>query len=228
MNEGRWCISEPTLELRHAVITLNTAGDLVADGDLQAARDLIDAIDEVPLRLRWAGKDGWKSSNEDIRFRKGIAGGRASPPSIRERRALYEADGWHCRYCQVEVIDPEARKRLVELLNPFGSPLWGKTDISRHAALLNLSASYDHVEPNSETGNASKNNLVTACWYCQFGKMAAPLSMLGLQNPSLRPPLHASLRNILSKCSDDLLFMLLRDHVLECVWKDQMKQSLPL
>lgn len=184
------CIREPTDDLRAAVIAFSRAADLILEGELQAARQVIAAIDEAPLRLRWRDKDWLKTKVGYTRFQAGEALLRSKAPSLRERRQLYQADGWHCRYCKVEVIDPEARNRLVELLLPFGSPLWGRPDASRHAALLNLSASYDHVEPNSKSGDGRPENLVTACWFCQFGKMAAPISLLGLSNPHDREPIH--------------------------------------
>ena len=166
----RTCIREPTQELRTAVSILSQAADLIVSGDRLAARDLIASIDERPLRLRWQDKDWLKAKVGYERFHHGEAEERPGPPTLRERLKLYKDDGWHCRYCGIEVVDPEARKRLVELLSPYGSPLWGRSDASRHAALLNLSASYDHVEPNSKSGDGRPENLVTACWFCQFGE----------------------------------------------------------
>jgi hypothetical protein len=96
-----------------------------------------------------------------------------SPPKASVKKALYRSDGWRCRYCQIEVIDPTARKRLVEILDPLGSTsLWGRTDSERHAALLNLSASYDHVEARAHLVTVDAENLVTSCWFWQFGKGA--------------------------------------------------------
>ena len=110
------------------------------------------------------------------RFVHGAVADKEPVPSLKAQREVYRRDGWHCRYCQIAVIDPEARCRLVRILNPLGSTLlWGRTDASRHAALLNLSASYDHVEPRSEAVVADKDNLVTPCWFCQFGKGGASL-----------------------------------------------------
>ena len=122
---------------------------------------------------------------------------RASPaskapmPSRKAQLAVYEADRWHCRYCQIEVIAPEALARLVKLLTPYGTaPLWGPRDADRNAALLNLSASCDHVAPRAEIKFADEMNLVTACAFCQFGKGGASLDFLHLHDPRDRAPIN--------------------------------------
>ena len=103
---------------------------------------------------------------------------------------MYRRDGWHCRYCEIEVIDPEARSELVRILTPLGrGSLWGRPDGDRHAAPLNVSAEYDHIASGSDTGNDEVENLVTACYFCQLGKDGASLERLGLLGPRNRDPM---------------------------------------
>ena len=186
-----WCLSEPSEELRSAVATLKSVAQLALEGNLRDARTAIDSIDEAPLRLRWSKKNEVRERQGYVRFQRGALeeNERTSPPRRKQLKAIYERDGWHCRYCQIEVIDPVARERLVKILNPLGpTRLWSNKDPERQAALLNLSASYDHVEARSSAATSDEDNLVTACWYCQFGKGAASLELLDMRDPRDRPP----------------------------------------
>ncbi len=187
-----WCLSDPSGELRDAVVTLKAVGELVRAGDLQAARDAVDAIEEEPPRLRWSTKNEVRERRGYKRYQRGqlAKGTRLPPPSANVQNAVYRRDGWHCRYCQIEVLDPFARRHVVSILNSLGSgPLWGTKDHERHAALLNLSASYDHVDARSNAVTPDEGNLVTACWFCQFGKGAASLDLLDLHDPRDREPI---------------------------------------
>ena len=186
-----WCLTEPSDELRNSVVTLKAVSELVRAGDLRAARDAIDSIEEGPLRSRWSKKNEVRERRGYVRFQAGLVEeSRRTTPKRSLLKAIYRRDGWHCRYCQIEVVDPVARGRLVAILNPLGAtPLWGNRDPERHAALLNLSASYDHVEARSSVVTADNDNLVTACWFCQFGKGAASLELLEMRDPRDRVPI---------------------------------------
>ncbi len=184
-----WCLAEPTPELQRAVAAFSKAADLVVAGELIAARAVIDAIDEEPLRRRYRAKRDRFVQLGGRRFQAGSHNGRRRDPTKRQLRALYERDGWRCRYCRIEVLDDEARRRLAELLNPLGGvPLSGSTDAGKHAAVVNLSATFDHVHPHSEGGGSQMDDLVTSCWFCNFGKGSATIDFLGLRDPRDREP----------------------------------------
>jgi 5-methylcytosine-specific restriction endonuclease McrA len=44
-------------------------------------------------------------------------------------------------------------------------------------------ATADHVIPRSQGGKTTVDNLVTACWPCQFGKAEFSPNQLGLEDP---------------------------------------------
>jgi 5-methylcytosine-specific restriction endonuclease McrA len=59
------------------------------------------------------------------------------------------------------------------------------TNLTTHGAYWLHSASIDHVVPHALGGTNEKDNLVTACPACQFGKGSFSLEELRL---TLRPP----------------------------------------
>lgn len=67
-------------------------------------------------------------------------------------------------------------------------PLGPRSDKEKHAAFYALNSVIDHVVPHSRGGDSSPENLVTACWPCNFSKDDATLEELGLADPRSRPP----------------------------------------
>lgn len=68
-----------------------------------------------------------------------------------------------------------------------GAIPWSETE-GFHGAFFAMSASMDHVVPHSAGGTNEEENLVTACWSCQFGRGAWSLGEVGLLDPRTRPP----------------------------------------
>ena len=177
---------DPIPELDRAMDALAAAADLLLRRDRRAAREIIAAIDEGPLREYWYSKD-WPTFTME------------QPPAVASRgnlRGGIEAevlrrDGWRCRYCAVRIIGAPARKRFVELA---GRPrLWGRRDLERHAALLCMSGNADHVQAATSFADPKASddlsNLVACCWVCNFGKMSYTLDALGLHDPRDRSPI---------------------------------------
>jgi hypothetical protein len=63
-----------------------------------------------------------------------------------------------------------------------------KADAKRHGVALVFMPSHDHVGSRRDGGPDSLENLVTACWSCQFGKWGYSLEEIGVDDPRLRPP----------------------------------------
>ena len=97
---------------------------------------------------------------------------------------VFSRDRWRCRYCGLRVIQPAAARRLRHALAELVP--WGPTDEDKHAALMILRASPDHVVPRSRLGKDEEANLVTACHSCQFKKGNSTLAELGLSDPRNR------------------------------------------
>lgn len=89
-------------------------------------------------------------------------------PGVAAQREIFERDGWHCRSCGLPVVSPQARAHLSAR---HAALRWGKRNSERHAGVFALMASLDHALPRSRGGSNAPDNLLTACWPCQFGRM---------------------------------------------------------
>jgi 5-methylcytosine-specific restriction endonuclease McrA len=110
------------------------------------------------------------------------------PPTLLTMK-VFKRDGYRCRYCGLRVILPEVLKTFSAVIGkdvfPYETPA-----SERHGATRVYPASPDHVIPKGLLENPhTKENLVTACWPCQFGKMEFRLEQLGLVNPFDRDPI---------------------------------------
>lgn len=99
---------------------------------------------------------------------------------------VYERDHWHCRWCNTRTLDKRANKRM-NLVFPrmYGN---GPKNIEFHGLIMCTQASLDHVVPHSLGGTNEIDNLVTACWPCQFARGNDDFTRLGLSDPRDRPP----------------------------------------
>lgn len=59
----------------------------------------------------------------------------------------------------------------------------GSTNRTRAGAMMITRASADHVLPVTQGGRTTPDNLVTACWPCQFGKSSFTPEQLGMRSP---------------------------------------------
>jgi len=105
-------------------------------------------------------------------------------PSLMEKKALIERDGYNCRFCQIPVIRPEIRKKLVQLYPK--TVKWGRKNYDQHAALQCMWLQFDHILPHSRGGNNDLNNIVIACAPCNFGRMDNLLVEMNLTDPRER------------------------------------------
>jgi hypothetical protein len=102
-------------------------------------------------------------------------------------RSVLERDGYRCRYCDIPVIYTNEVRKLRAL---FGAENFQMSQSNRiaHGTLRAFYNSFDHVVPLSRGGRTCLDNLVTACYPCNFGKDNFTLSQIRLQSPFSRVP----------------------------------------
>ena len=104
-------------------------------------------------------------------------------PLARMEREVFERDGGRCRYCGIPVhLVNDLRK--VHDCAPDLFPM-GRTNRTRAGAMMLSRSSADHILPVSQGGKTVHDNLVTACWPCQFGKNAYTPEQLGMTAPQV-------------------------------------------
>jgi 5-methylcytosine-specific restriction endonuclease McrA len=119
-----------------------------------------------------------------------------SPHKIQQ--AVFERDGYRCRYCGNKLIAQEFIKAFIKQLN---SPFFqrGKTNLTTHGIIHISWPVADHVIPWNLGGRTDLNNLVSACAACNYGKDGNTIEQLGIENPFNRPPVMNGWNGLLDK-----------------------------
>jgi hypothetical protein len=140
----------------------------------------------------WPGTD-WRAARDAGEARKPESARRGNME--RFKALLWERDGWRCRYCSIRVVDPRACEVLAA---QAGMPWWkppmgdgkprGRPSNQHRHAVLAVTASPEHVVPASWGGRDELENLVTACWCCQFGLGNWDRELLQVRDPLARAP----------------------------------------
>jgi hypothetical protein len=188
---ARVCLLPPLPEHDTAANLLSRAADALLAGNVPEATKLLNESNLAPLGV-FANRLLKKVHPSILRWRAVSSPGaprdktRRRMPGAAVTRALHVRDGWRCRYCRCRVVFKSARDVMRRQL-PDALP-WSK-EYGYHAAFLALTASVDHVLPASGGGGLDLENLVTACWPCQFGRTAYSLEELGLIDPRATPPI---------------------------------------
>ncbi len=105
------------------------------------------------------------------------------------KRKIFKRDGGHCRFCGIPLIDESVRDRILKYKIYSDVIRWqGWKDPERHRGLLCLWAQYDHIDIWKQGGATSLENLVLACYACNYGRnrKTYTLAEFGLIDP--RPP----------------------------------------
>jgi HNH endonuclease len=190
----RTCLHLPLPEYEAAAEMLSGAADAILTGDLDLARDLVRRADMSVLfehaHIVMHKLDPRIQRKRPIKVPAGrLAKVASRMPSAEVERALFARDGWRCRFCGCRVVLPSARKIMSAAL-PGAIPWSKKKADYNHGAFYAISASLDHVVPHSVGGTNEEDNLVTACWTCQFGREHFLLEEVGLLDPRARPPVN--------------------------------------
>ena len=185
----RICLVPPLPEHEEAASLLSDAADAILADDLERATDYVRRADLPVLREHTAAVMGGRHPLLGPRrpIPKATETATRLPtrmPSTKLSGAVFERDGWRCRFCGCHIVSPYARRVMRRVLP--GVINWSEAD-GFHAAFYALSASLDHVIPHSAGGTNEEGNLVGACWSCQFGRGHHLLEAFDLSDPRDRP-----------------------------------------
>jgi hypothetical protein len=176
--------------MRERLDVLRTAVNMACSGSHAAARDLIAVVGNEDI-LHWCVEHGQMSGIHRHRALGRITGAQVGlgtgprSPSPLLTVNVWRRDGFHCRYCGIPVVPKRVLKAFSTLVGADVFPV-GRTNAENHGAALIACAQIDHVVPYNQGGATDQNNLVTACWACNFGKDRFTLAQIGLDDPRAR------------------------------------------
>jgi hypothetical protein len=163
-----------------------------AAGDLEKAKGLLALVRSDELR-EWFGEHAQQAGY----FRcLGLGGRRKTQPlvpldplrsTLRYEAFVYERDRYRCRYCSCRVVPGVVLKAFSNVIGVDAFGVSGRRP-QRHGAAVAFKACADHVLPHFLGGRTNPDNLVTACWGCNFGKNYYTVEEIGIENPLLRAP----------------------------------------
>ena len=105
------------------------------------------------------------------------------PPSRALETQVFLRDGYRCRYCQTRVLDFKVFQKMEKLVGEENFRASAGTNDLRHGITFFFRATADHVVPLKGGGRTSIENLVTACWNCNIGKLDALLYQMRIEDP---------------------------------------------
>jgi 5-methylcytosine-specific restriction endonuclease McrA len=182
----------PIPEIDAGLDLVSRAADAFLDGRIDLAKRLLVEADfpEIAVycgrivgktdpSLHWQHKQPTDLLPPDARLATRM-------PSPSTELFVFERDGWKCRFCGCRVLDRKARAKLCKAFPD--ETHWSREELSRHSVLHALSVSLDHIVPHSRGGTNDVENLVTACYVCQFGRNCWTLAEVGFEDPRSRSP----------------------------------------
>ena len=188
-DEATWpkhCVIEVPLDIKADIDRVVEAVQ-VAHINPQKAKTIIGVVNAEAMKrwfidvALWSGF--WRAERRDSTEANKTKKSIRKPIRQKQLEELFIRDGWQCRYCSNPVGGN--RKHFKKFAKQIDMPelIHGSTDESRHGIYLMMMASYDHVVPVNSGGSNETQNLVTACWPCQFGKYRFTLEELGIDAP---------------------------------------------
>jgi 5-methylcytosine-specific restriction endonuclease McrA len=98
------------------------------------------------------------------------------PLDDQQRYAIYERDGWRCRYCQRKIVVAPVLRLLRLVFPDFRGANSGYhlPVLDTEPGIIRVYPHVDHVHPQSYGGDSSETNLATACDRCNTAKGERP------------------------------------------------------
>jgi len=192
----RTCLRDPIPEIFEAARLLDQAVTAHLDHRPDLAEELIISAN-MPVIREWT-ESLWGTNSAYVKVRM-IADAppripteqriKVRMPNTVEKKALYQRDGYHCRFCGIPVIRAEIRERI---RNVYPDALsWGTRNIDQHAAFQAMWAQYDHLLPHARGGNNDLDNIVITCAPCNYGRWNRVVTEVGLIDPRTREPVRS-------------------------------------
>jgi len=185
----RICLREPIPEIADAARLLDAAVTAHLIGARDVAERLIRLAD-MPV-LRDYTESLWGARSPHVQYRAVADApahladeGRAKErmPTPAEKVALFQRDGYHCRFCGIPVIRREVRDRIRKV---YPDALrWGTKNAEQHAAFQLMWAAPDHVLPHSRGGSSDLQNTIIVCQPCNCARMHLYTRRARLTRPS--------------------------------------------
>ena len=192
---------------------LRVAGQLIAavraaETSPQNSRQIIDSIDSNGLKrffidvAQHAGS--WRFEHNPKQMdHQPVGATKRSTPRRKQLLKLFSRDNYRCRYCGTPIVGD--RKQFVALAERLSMPdlvVTGSNE-ARHGLYLTFRGSHDHLVPLAEGGTNDLENLLTACWPCQFGKFKYSLRDLEMTSPGPALPTFDGWPNVVNEGSWD-------------------------
>lgn len=190
----RDCLHPPIPQLHEAADLLGGAADALLAREFDHARNLLRMAD-MPVVHAYASRIMGRLDANIHRYlpMQDVADTPAPSSKAAQRMpsrsvewAIYQRDGYRCRFCGCRVVLRAARDAMRALVPDVIR--WGRRSKDMHGAFFALTATLDHVVPHSRGGTNDTNNLLTTCWPCNFGRNSALIEEMSLLDPRLRPP----------------------------------------
>lgn len=173
-----------------AVAQFRLACEHIMGGNHSQAEAIIRSLDDAVLRAHYdnAQAECGRRLTQSPSVKAPAVGDKTSErmPGDPAKRAIFQRDGWRCRWCSTPIIAPEANQRMTKEL-PTAYPR-GQGNIDIHGLIMCSQGSIDHVTVHSLGGTNDPDNLATACWPCQFARAEIDYARLDLDDPRQHPP----------------------------------------
>jgi 5-methylcytosine-specific restriction endonuclease McrA len=175
-----------------------------AKTSLQDSRRIIESIDSNGLKrffidvAQHAGSWRFEHNPKQMEHQS-VGATKRSTPRRKQLLKLFSRDSYRCRYCGTPIVgDGKQFVTLAERLSMPDLVVTGGNE-ARHGLYLTFRGSHDHLVPLAEGGTNDMDNLLTACWPCQFGKYKFSLLDVGLNEPlDVYPPIEGWLTEVIS------------------------------